>query len=83
VLKVIKILPEKLIIETEILVHSRMNSNSRYEEGRPVDAMHFICNRSDLVFTEFMTNVRTDKVLKMLARCISETRVLASALENP
>jgi hypothetical protein len=33
VLKVIKILPGKLILETEILVHSRMNSNSRYKEG--------------------------------------------------
>ena len=81
-LEVMKILPRKLTIETEILVHSRVNSNSKYEEGRPVDAICFACNRSALICAAFMTKVRTDEVMTMLARCITETCVLASALET-
>jgi hypothetical protein len=59
-----------------------MKSNSRYQEGRPVDIVWFVCNRSALICTAFMTKVRTDEVLTALVRCISETCVLASALEN-
>jgi hypothetical protein len=82
VLEVMKTLPGKLIIETEILVHSVMNSNSRCQEGWPVDIIWFVCNRSALICTAFMTKVRTDEVLSTLVRCISATCVLASALEN-
>ena len=82
-LEIMKILPGKLIIEREILLHPRMNSNSRYEEGRPVDAIRLVCNRSALICAAFMTKVRTDEVLTMLARCLSEICVLASALDTP
>ena len=60
-----------------------MNSNSRCEEGRPVDAIRLVCNRSALICIVFMTKLRTNEVLTMLARCLSEICVLASALENP
>jgi len=83
VLEVMKILPGILIIERQILLHPRMNSNSRYEEGRPVDAIRLVCSRSALICTAFMAKVRTDEALTMLARCLSEICVLASALENP